>query len=151
MSLGKFYLELKIVSQVCVPNFRPVAPSLLWKIRWGFFLFLFFLLLLFGKVKSTSSPRPKSGVWQHWFLVVLDNGIDQQNFRGSLKKRQKVYCNVTALCTNLTMEANIKKRLFWSSSSPWMWILPWRELLRNVRNIKKYSQQLSLENSSDCS
>ena len=138
-----------------MPNLRPLVPFLLWKIRWGFLLFLLFLflflLLLFGKVKSIPSTRPKSGVWQHWFLVVLDNGIDQQNFRGSLKKRQKVYCNVTALFTNLTMEANIKKRLFWSSSSPWMWILPWRELLRNVRNIKKYSQQLSLENSSDCS
>ena len=47
-------------------NFIPLVPSLLWKIRWGFLLFLFFLffLLLFGKVKSTPSPRSKSGVGQ---------------------------------------------------------------------------------------
>ena len=42
-----FNPELILVSLVCVSNFRPLLPSLLWKIRLGYFLLLL-LFLLFG-------------------------------------------------------------------------------------------------------
>ena len=72
--LGQKFLESKcIVNQKVfadhnffLPNslcatFQTLEPPLLWKIRWGFLL----LFLLFEKVMSTPSPRPKSGVWQN--------------------------------------------------------------------------------------
>ena len=39
-SIQFFFWPLPLV---CMPNFGPLVPSLLWKFRWGFF-FLFFLL-----------------------------------------------------------------------------------------------------------
>ena len=42
----------------------PLSPSTVpfTKFRWG----LWFLWLSQAKVKSTPSPRPKTGVWQYW-------------------------------------------------------------------------------------
>ena len=58
MSLGveprAYYSKLSLYAK-----YQTLVPSLLWKIRWGFLLLL---LLLFGKVKSTPRPRPKTGV-----------------------------------------------------------------------------------------
>ena len=62
------------------PSFWSLSPSTVPfnRFRWGLFLSsllsLSLLLLSQVKVKSTPSPRPKTGVWQYWKGPLYEQG-----------------------------------------------------------------------------
>ena len=96
IALWQLSQDLIFVSQVCVPNFIPIVLFLLRKLRWGFFL------LLFAKVKSTPSPRPKTGVWQYsWphkiirlMAKIYLNGLSKRRFFAAMSSSRSVSLSV---------------------------------------------------------
>ena len=77
-------------SYFCVPNFIAIVPFLLLKNRWGFFFLFWLLLLLFAKAKSTPSRRPKTGVWQFaWNILMIflryDGYMPEKHHRNAWK------------------------------------------------------------------